>query len=246
MPQLPEESFMIAFAYALVTSAATLAGGLLPFHPRLRRVELRYFIAFASGLMISIAFFEMLPEIDWAEGSTSVAALAAGFFLVYVLEKLVLIHACGEEECEEHTQSLGWPAMIGVALESLIDGVAITASYSVAPALGFTVAAAVFAHELPRGFATTVVMRNAGHGRRGVAAALAMDAGFTPLGALLAAWLSSPAILPNLVAFAAGTFLYIGAGDLLPEAHKRFNIKVVLVVLLGAVAVPLAGSVLGV
>lgn len=235
---------MIAFAYALLTSLATVSGGLLPYHPRLRRVELRYLIAFASGLMISIVFFEMLPELDWAAASGNVIALALGFFLVYVLEKLVMIHACGEEECEEH--SLGWPAMIGVSIESLIDGVAIAAAYGMAPALGIVVALAVFAHELPRGFATTVVMQNAGYGRRGVAAALAVDAGFTPLGALAAGLLVTPSRLTNLVAVAAGTFLYIGAGDLLPEAHKRFNIKVVAMVVLGALLVPLAESLLNI
>ena len=229
---------MTGVLYALITSAATLAGGLLPYHPRLRRVELRYLIAFASGLMISIVFFDMLPEVDWTSATTSAAALGAGFFVVYLLEKIVMIHACGEPECEEH--ALGWPAMIGVSVESLIDGVAIAASYSVAPALGLAVAAAVFAHELPRGFATTVVMKNAGYGWRGVAAALAVDAGFTPIGALFAGLFATPGLLSHLVAFAAGTFLYIGAGDLLPEAHKHFNLKVVGMVLLGALLVPLA------
>ncbi len=233
---------MTAFLYSLVTSVATITGGLLPFHPRLRRIELRYFIAFASGLMIAIAFFEMLPEVDWVQPGSPLA-LAAGFFSVYLLEKMVLIHACGEAECEEHTQSLGWPAMIGVAIESLIDGVAIAASYSVAPTLGLTVALAVFAHEVPRGFATTVIMRNGGYGSRGIAASLAVDAGFTPIGTLLAVWLVSPQLLSTLIAFAAGTFLYVGASDLLPEAHKRFNSRVVLMVLLGAAIVPLAEAI---
>jgi len=76
--------------------------------------------------------------------------------------------------------------------------------------------------------------------------ALAVDAGFTPLGALLAGFFGAPGVLSLLVAFAAGTFLYIGAGDLLPEAHKRFNLQVVGMVLLGAIVVPLGGRLLGV
>ena len=235
---------MIGLLYTLVTSAATVTGGLLPYHPFFRRLELRYLVAFSAGLMTSIVFFEMLPELDWAKSSANVIALALGFFVVYVLEKLVMIHACGEEECETH--SLGWPAMIGVAIESLVDGVAIAAAYRVAPALGLVVAVAVFAHEVPRGFATTIVMKNAGYDWRGVAPALAVDAGFAPLGALAAGWLVSPSLLSLLIAFAAGTFLYIGAGDLLPEAHKRFNIKVVAMVVLGAAVVPLAEAILGV
>jgi len=224
---------MTAFVYALLTSAATVAGGLLPFQPRLRQIEMRYLIAFASGLMISIVFFDLLPQS--MPGST--IALALGFFVVYLVEKLVMIHACGEEECEGH--AVGWTSLVGIALESLIDGAAIVAAFGVAPALGVIVALAVFAHELPRGFATTAIMRNAGYGPRGIAVALAVDAGFTPIGALLASFVARPEILPHLVAFAAGTFLYVGASDLLPEAHRRFNLKVVVTVLAGALLVPL-------
>ncbi|HIG97611.1 MAG TPA: hypothetical protein HA230_04685 [Candidatus Aenigmarchaeota archaeon] len=36
-----------------------------------------------------------------------------------------------------------------------------------------------------------------------------------------------------VLAFVAGDFLYIGASDLLPEAHKSFNAKVILSVLAG-------------
>ena len=76
---------MTAVLYTLITSAATVAGGLLPFLPRFRKIELRYLIAFASGLMISIVFFEMLPEVDWDRAGLSTAALGVGFFLVYLL-----------------------------------------------------------------------------------------------------------------------------------------------------------------
>lgn len=229
---------MTAIIYTLITSVATVAGGLLPFHSRFRKIEMRYLIAFASGLMISIVFFEMLPE----SMPGSAMALALGFFVVYLLEKLVMIHACGEEECDEHV--VGWTSLIGIGIESLIDGAAIVAAYALAPALGLVVAVAVFAHELPRGFTTTVIMRNAGFGRRGVALALAVDAGFAPIGALLAGFITRPDILPNLVAFAAGTFIYIGASDLLPEAHRRFNVKVVGMVILGAILVPLVEQIL--
>ena len=66
--------------------------------------------------------------------------------------------------------------------------------------------------------------------------ALAVDAFFTPLGVLLAP-LFPMSSLPIILAFAAGTFLYVGASDLLPEAHKKFNIYVVASVVLGAVVV---------
>ena len=77
---------------------------------------------------------------------------------------------------------MGGPALISIAAESLIDGLAIAVGFRVAPALGLLIALAVFAHELSRGLTTTVIMQKAGYSRAKVWAALAVDAGFAPLG----------------------------------------------------------------
>jgi zinc transporter ZupT len=225
-------SFLIVpLLYALLTSAATLLGGALPLYTYLRRLEQRYLIGFAGGAMVTIALFDLIPEMR-AHNSL---ALGAGFFGLYLIEKLVLIHACGEDECETHT--VGWGAMIGIGAESLIDGVAIAVGFAVEPVLGILIAATVFIHEVPRGFATAVIVQGAGYGVSATWVALLVDALFTPLGVLLAGIFPSAWFDP-LVGFTAGVFLYVGASDLLPEAHRRFNSKVVLSTLLGAGLVP--------
>jgi len=223
---------MIALFYSLLTSIATIFGALLPFTKTFKKIELRYLLAFASGLMVSVAFFELLPEI----GRESAFAVALGFFGIYIIEKIFLIHACGEKECVSH--AIGWTSLIGIGAESLIDGIAIGIGYAVNPALGIVIAVAVVVHEVPRGFVTAVIMKNSGYKKRGVAGAVAIDAFFTPLGTAIAFFIPI-ALFHNLIGFAMGTFLYIGASDLLPEAHKRFNWKVVCAVLIGAVIVPL-------
>jgi zinc transporter ZupT len=153
----------------------------------------------------------------------------------HLLEKLVMIHTCGEIECETHT--MGWPAMIGIATESLLDGLAIAVGFQVEPTLGLLIALTVFVHEVPRGLATTVIMQEAGYGRIKIWLALLVDAGFAPLGVLLAVWLPASAFEP-LVGFTAGFFLYVGASDLLPEAHRHFNSRVVLATIGGALLIP--------
>ncbi|GAB4577412.1 MAG: ZIP family metal transporter [Anaerolineales bacterium] len=206
-------------------------------YTRLRLVEQRYMVAFAGGAMVAIALFDLIPEME----AHNAVALMLGFFAVYLFEKLVMIHACGEAECETHV--MGWPALIGIATESLIDGLAIAVGFRVAPALGLLIALAVFAHELPRGLATTVIMQEAGYSRRQVWAALLVDAGFAPLGVLLSG-LVPPSAFEPLIGFTAGVFLYVGASDLLPEAHRRFNLRVVLVTVTGGGLIPLLSRLL--
>lgn len=229
---------MMAVLLSLVVALATLVSGLLPLAPRARAVEMRYLVGFASGAMVSIAIFDMVPEM----GMRTPLPMALGFFGTYLIEKLVLIHACGEAECESH--ALGWVALIGIAAESLIDGAAIAAGYAVSPGLGLGIAGAIFVHELPRGFTTTVIMRQAKYGLGATLAALLVDALFTPVGAILAG-LAPTVAFRDLIGFAAGTFLYVGASDLLPEAHRRFNLRVIASVLVGATLIPALAGLLG-
>lgn len=224
--------FITALFVSLITSVATFLGGLLPFTKTFKRIDIRYLIGFAAGAMISIALLDLLPE----SGVQYPIAIAAGFFLVYIVEKLTLIHACGEHECEVHPT--GWPALIGIATESLADGLAIAVGYSINPGLGIAIAFAVLVHEIPRGFSTTIIMKSAYKSNKATISALAIDAFFTPIGVLIAP-LFPETWFPILLAFTAGTFLYVGASDLLPEAHKRFNIYVVLSVVLGALVIAL-------
>ncbi len=225
---------MTALLYAFLSAASTLAGGALPLFTRLQKLPIRYLLAFASGVIISTALFEMIPEAFAGNAGANIGlALGTGFFALYFIEKIVLIHACGEEECSIH--GFTWVSVIGIALESLIDGIGIAAAFAASSTLGMLVAVAIIAHELPRGFSTAAIMKSAKYSLPVVLGVLAIDAFLTPVGVLLASFI--PFSLSLLLAFTAGTFLYIGASDLLPEAHKTFNIKVVFCVLLGVVVV---------
>lgn len=134
--------------------------------------------------------------------------------------------------------------MIGIAAESLIDGVAIAVGFRTSPTLGLLLALAVFLHEAPRGFATATIMRQAGYKDKRTWLVILVDAGFAPLGVLIAGFIPSPAFEP-LLGFTAGVFLYVGASDLLPEAHKRFNLRGIVATLAGAVMIPALESWLG-
>jgi zinc transporter ZupT len=81
-----------------------------------------------------------------------------------------------------------------------------------------------------------MVMKNAGKGTAAIAGALLIDAGLTPIGALIGTLLPD-AYFMAILGFTAGTFLYVGAVDLLPEIHKRFNWKVIFSVMFGVTVI---------
>lgn len=233
---------MIYLVYALIASISSVIGGLLPIYTRLRNVRTNYLIGFAAGVLISTAVFEMLPEAVRESNVAVVNPLALGFFSLYLLEKSVMIHACKETECDVHTS--GWIGMIGLGLESMLDGIAIAVGYITQPALGLIIAFAVAVHELPVGFSTSVIMMRSLFSRKNTLLALFLTSFLTVVGALIAGFFPEE-YFGEILAFTTGTFIYIGASDLLPHAHDRVNWTVVASVILGAIIVPLFEVVLG-
>jgi zinc transporter ZupT len=104
--------------------------------------------------------------------------------------------------------------------------------YLIDPYLGLTITLAVVLHEIPQGMSSALIMREAKWRRGGTMFALMLAGLLYPIGALLAGFIPAD-FQQKLLAFIAGDFIYLGAGDLLPEAHRKFNWKVVASVLCG-------------
>jgi zinc and cadmium transporter len=201
-------------------------------------VETRYAVGFASGILVSAAFMELIPEADVAKNAMVVLL---GFFSFYLVEKVIMLHSCGEEECEAHT--VDWIAVAGMASDNVVDGIGIAIGYLTNPSLGFLITLAVVAHEIPQGFTTAALATRGGFRPRRIIGFLLAAGAMYPIGAALSAFIP-PSLYAIAIAFVAGDFIYIGAGDLLGEAHKKFNAKVVASVILGglvAVALNLLG-----
>ncbi len=218
---------MIGIIAAIIAGLSDLFGGWISQHPRLTKASARYFIGFAAGTVIAAAFFEILPEVNT---KLNFAYLAAGFFFFYLLERVVMIHSCGESECETH--SISAVSVLGMASDNIIDGVGIAIGFLTNPMLGIVLTAAVIVHEIPQGITSGMIMKAQKYSQTKVYAFLLLAALLYPAGAIISGFLPASWYMAAL-AFVAGDFIYIGASDLLPEAHKKFNIKVVGSVLLG-------------
>ncbi|MBI5177064.1 ZIP family metal transporter [Candidatus Micrarchaeota archaeon] len=214
---------------ALAAGLSNFISGLLPLYTRVRNVDTRYIIGFSAGAMLAVVFAEILPEI---RVEANFPLLALGFFSFYLMEKLIMIHSCGEKECDSH--AVGWVAVFGMSSDNIVDGAGIAAGYVLNPLTGVLITLAVILHEIPQGITTAILMAKGKFGRRKTFLALGAQAALYPIGAALA-FLLPPELKTPLMAFVAGDFLYIAASDLLPEAHKRFNLQVVASVLLGAI-----------
>jgi ZIP family zinc transporter len=207
--------------------ASALAGGMVAMHAA-RWIGL--VIALGAGIRIGAAFFDLIPEsIEHLGGSVDAAMLAAafGFLAFYVLEKSTLLHVGHETATElDHGalahRHVGIAGATGMSLHSFLDGVALAAGLIVGDGIG--IVSLLLASRMPTLEAYRWVALVA----------------IAPLfGVLLAAVIPIPeAVLGALLGTFAGFFLYIGAAELLPEAHRSDRSTwVIIATLVGAAAI---------
>lgn len=232
---------MAVIIFCVIASLAALVGGYVAIE---NRKHLNLTLGFTAGIILGLVAFDLLPEIFEIALSQNLdpiwpmVSLVIGFLLFHIVEKLILLHNSHEVEYGPHQHPYvgvaGASALIG---HSLLDGVSIGLAFQINNAVGTAVAIAVIGHRFADGFNTTNVMlyhRNS----LGKAKKLLMIAVVMPvIGGLSTLLFSLPeSVLAIYLGFFAGFLLYIGASDILPQAHsKAISRWTILLTVLGAV-----------
>lgn len=213
---------MTVFAVVSATFFSTLAGGVFALRST---KQLGLIIALGAGVRIGAAFFDLAPEAATAMGSVEDAMLFAGigFLAFYVLERITLLHV-GHEAGHpvEHHEHVGALGAGGMSVHSFLDGVAVGASFHASVELGVIVATVVILHDFSDGIATVSVLLANGASRATAFRWLVVDAAAPVLGAIAAFFVTiDGVVLGAILGTFVGFFLYVGAAELLPEAHRK-------------------------
>ncbi|MFA5974769.1 MAG: ZIP family metal transporter [Elusimicrobiota bacterium] len=219
----------ILFFYSVIAFLTTLSGSLLPMlKEEWTKKHLWRLLAFGSGVLLGIAFLKLLPEAFSLAGNTAGLSILTTFVLLFAAENVTMVHTC--EEFLEPPKSPLMPisALAALSLHAGIDGMAIGVGLRQNVLLGSVISLGVILHKFSDGLTLTSLLRAAGYSRFMeciLAVALAFS---TPLGAFasfLWAGPQSSTVIGIVLGVAAGSFIYIGAADLLPrlhDAHDRY------------------------
>ncbi|MBW4061731.1 ZIP family metal transporter [Candidatus Saccharibacteria bacterium] len=226
---------MLAILLAFTTFVSTSLGGLFAISNRDR---LHRILGFTAGVLLGVVAFDLLPEIFALTNSTGssftvpMVALVVGFLTFHVIEKLTIIHSAHEGEYSNghHHPELGVVSAIALAAHSFLDGVGIGLAFQVNTGVGLAVAVAVIAHDFSDGLNTVTLMLMNGNSTKKSLWLLLLDATTPLLGAASTLFfhLSDQHLLIYL-GFFTGFLLYIGASDILPEAHAKHPSRITLV-----------------
>jgi ZIP family zinc transporter len=223
----------LAVPLAAVTVVSTLAGGLIAL--RLHR-ELVTLIALTGGIVVAVALFDVLPEaiksVDDPERVTGLVGV--GFLAFFLAERLVVLHHRDEaEQARAHAQ-VGALGAAGLSLHSFIDGLGIGLAFHLGTSTGLLVFLAVVTHDFADGMNTVNFVLSQSGERRQAVRWLTADSLAPLLGAIVGVFITvTDHTLGQLLAVYAGFFLYMGATDLLPQAHEHPSAKRVALTALG-------------
>jgi len=196
----------------LVLKEATLNKILLPM------------VALAAGSLIGGAFLHMIPAgiQRYGDDETYYLWVLAGFLAFFALEQLLHWHHChrASNSCKK---PLTYLILAGDVLHNFIGGVAIAGTFLVDIRLGIMAWLAAAAHEVPQELGDFSVLIHGGFGKVEALLFNALSALTFLLGGILTYFVATAVDVTFLVPFAAGTFIYIGASDLVPEVNKHEN-----------------------
>ena len=208
--------------YALAAFAMTLASGAFAF--RYQRYLL-YIMAFSSGLLIGVAFLDLVPE---------VAEIAFHESVPIRWLMATIIHSEKQHDAPGHHHQVGLVGAIGLSFHSFLDGLAIGVGFKAGTSVGVIVLLAVVAHDFADGLNTVTFMLAARNSSLRTGALLVVDAVAPVAGALAAGMLNiAPRVVGFQLSFFAGFLLYLGASDLLPQVHTRPRRVLIACTLLG-------------
>ncbi len=247
----------LVWAAALGLSVAGSVGGLLVagilllFGPEVRNRVVPSLVSYAVGTLLGAAALGLMPQaLETLSPQRAFAALLGGILTFFVLEKLVLLRHCHDDaECKVHESTVTL-VIIGDAVHTFVDGMAIAATTLISVPLGISTALAAIAHEIPQEAGDFGILLSAGYSRKKALMLNATSALGGVAGALAMLLLGSamPNVAPYVLAFAAGNFLYVAMADLIPHLHRgetnSTSVRQVILIALGLLTIALVDQLL--
>lgn len=218
--------------FTLLGSVGSLIGGMVLLAKEKFALRISHFLtAFAAGVLLGAAFFDLLPEaaLEASEDANIFFWVLVGIITLFLVERSIhWFHHHQQADTDAEKKSVIPLVIISDTAHNFIDGIVIALTFLVNPATGIITSLAVIAHEIPQEIGDFGILLQRGMRRKKIILVNIISAFAAVIGAIIAYSIgeSIEAYLPAALATAAGFFIYIAASDLIPEIHNEDNRKV--------------------
>ena len=218
-----------AILFGLLAAGAEIIGGtLLVLRKEWPRRVQEYLLALSAGFLLSLVFFDLIPESLGLLGKTAPLYIILGFGVLHFFEHAMVGHLHFGEET--HADIMVSPAasvsaFSGLFIHAFFDGFSISAAMQYDFVLGLLIFFAIFLHKFPEGITIASILLAANQPRKRAFLASLAIGGATMLGIFVVFFLSrlDERIVGVTLAFSAGAATYVGASDLIPEINRSDN-----------------------
>ena len=227
-----------AFTLSTLAGLSTLLGFLpILFNLKDEKKIILSSLAFASGVMITVSFIDLIPESYHLLTTTFKNFPALLFLLIFLVIGIIfsilidkfLPNNDNNEIKNKKLFHLGFVSMLAIVLHNIPEGIVTFLSASTNKSLGLSLALAISFHNIPEGISTSIPIYFATQNKK-KAFLYTFISGFSePIGSIIAYLFLSKYInnflMGILLSFIAGLMIHIATFELLKESisYKRYK-----------------------
>ena len=193
-------------------------------NPKIGSLMTTYGTPFGAGILLTAAFFDLLPHGIEEEGSIVLNATLSAIIVFFFLEKIFknFHHHHEEDIAESNNIGQGWLFLFGEIFHNLIDGLALGAAFLISTQTGYLATLALISHDLPMKLSEFSLQLQSGFSRAQTLRRSIISALVTVLSAVFAFQFASSLDLNMgyLYGSIAGFFIYIALSDIVPTIHS--------------------------
>lgn len=245
--------WIILFSILGSIGAICIAGIFVFLGTNLQENLIPILIAFATGVLLTVAFLGLIPEAieEIGEPHIIMPFILGGILFFFIMEKVVIWRNCRDKTCEVHSHASGPIILIGDSLHNLTDGIVIAAAFLTGLNLGIVAGLTIIIHELSHETADFGILLHSGYSKKKAFVYNLISSSTTIPAAIISFFLleSLESVIPFLLAISAASFIYIALSDLTPDLHKhtdfKFIIRQLVIIIIGIVLMVLILSIGG-
>lgn len=217
---------ILPFLLCLIAGLSTLLGSLFIFIKGNKNNIIKYALAFASGVMLSVSIFDLIPESLTMFQSTTKNSIFSNiaFFIIIGLIIPLFIDKILPNKLDQNSKlyKLGIFTMIAIIIHNIPEGIATYISSKTNIKLGISITIAIAMHNIPEGISIAMPVYYATKNKKKAIGLTFISGMSEPLGAFLAFIFLKPiindTIMGALFAIIASIMAYISIIELLPTA----------------------------
>ncbi|MGB9813304.1 MAG: ZIP family metal transporter [Thermovenabulum sp.] len=183
----------------------------------------KIFIGFAAGIMLAASIFSLLlPSIEKSSVYISSIGFFKGALIIYFLDKIIVKYYFKNENKDDVEINKIALFIIAIVIHNFPEGLAVgIAFYQDCFSAAFALAFGIALQNIPEGSAVAFSLIKLNYGRAKIILITALTGLAEPLGALIGLiFRNIPLYLPFMMAFAAGSMVYVIVSELIPEFFR--------------------------